>query len=361
MTQVRPFGPDVAEQTAAASTHIVAKLQSKKVAGSSAPIMAVPTGLPPEVHFEQGLIASSPLDEPPPVPLDLLFAVRQLFRPLAEVEAWREHQFQSLVAAIQEIAPLARELNDTRSVTSRRCCSHVDPALSLLVAFSMAWPDLAIAELITKGATPMGEQPPIGIYRAKFTPPTLSFSDLFRLNLEFRQQLPSRPPPQAEQAAAIWESSLKDQLDGILSDWMTIDELDQEFGYGLWLATFRFAIWQKLKYRMIDDASKGHNQTFGASETIHTTSAAAAATLARAVVDEAPHRRARPLLAGSCDMRKAYKQLGVEPSQLRYMVIAVWDPFGQPVALRDLMGPSLRPLRCSAAFQSRPRVYCRSL
>ena len=41
----------------------------------------------------------------------------------------------------------------------------------------------------------------------------------------------------------------------------------------------RFALWQNTKWRLIDDASDGHNMAYSASERIHTTSAAAAAAL----------------------------------------------------------------------------------
>ena len=93
-----------------------------------------------------------------------------------------------------------------------------------------------------------------------------------------RKDLSARAPPPPEQAQAIWDSSCDDQRDGILSEWLSADEPDVIFGTERWLATIRFAVWQKLKYRMADDASKGHNQTYGCSETIHTTSASVAAT-----------------------------------------------------------------------------------
>ena len=78
---------------------------------------------------------------------------------------------------------------------------------------------------------------------------------------------------------------------------------------------------------MIDDASTVHNLTFEASEHIHTTSPAAAAAFARRFRHHAGHmRRCFALKGASRDMKHAYKQLGVHPSQLRFSIIAVFDP-----------------------------------
>ena len=88
-------------------------------------------------------------------------------------------------------------------------------------------------------------------------------------------------PPPPDQANAIYGKSKEEHSEGILSQWLSEEDLDNMFGVGEWYDMFRFALCQKEKYRLIDDASKGQNQIFGASERIHTTSAAAAAAAAR--------------------------------------------------------------------------------
>ena len=113
---------------------------------------------------------------------------------------------------------------------------------------------------------------------------------------------------------------------GLLSEWMSETELDDHFGYGQWMAIMRFAILQKGKWRMIDDASHGHNQTYAAEETIHTTSAAAAAAVSRQYRKRLGRlRRRAQLLGASRDMKRAYKQISVSPSQQRFVVVVVWD------------------------------------
>ena len=87
--------------------------------------------------------------------------------------------------------------------------------------------------------------------------------------------------------------------------------------------------WQGTKWRIIDDASVCHKDTFGALEQIHTTCPAAAASLSAAFAKALGHPlRGKSLLKGSTrDMRSAYKQLGVDPDQLRFCTVAVWDPY----------------------------------
>ena len=149
------------------------------------------------------------------------------------------------------------------------------------------------------------------------------------MNPQFRDSVQSRAPPPPEQARAIFEKSLEEQKEQILSPWMSEEELDERFGVGLWYGIFRFALWQKEKYRMIDDASKGQNQTFCANERIHTTSAAAAAALTRKFRHEYGKKLRGPrLLEGSSrDMKSAYKQISVDAEHLRFVVIVIYDPF----------------------------------
>ena len=81
---------------------------------------------------------------------------------------------------------------------------------------------------------------------------------------------------------------------------------------------------------------RAKNQTFGTSERIHTTSAAAAAVLSRAFRSKLGGKlRGNRLLQGSSrDMKSAYKQIGVHESQLRFVVIVIFDPHHGLLALR---------------------------
>ena len=80
---------------------------------------------------------------------------------------------------------------------------------------------------------------------------------------------------------------------------------------------------------MIDDASKGQNQTFSSGERIHTTSAAAAAAVSRKFrqVYGKKLRGPRLMQGSSRDMKSAYKQISVAEEHLRFVVIVIYDPF----------------------------------
>ena len=99
------------------------------------------------------------------------------------------------------------------------------------------------------------------------------------------------------------------------------------FGTNQWMAILRFAIQQKGKWRMIDKANDGHNQTFAAEEQIHTTSAAAAAAVSRQYrrLLVGRLRRSNSLRGASRDMKRAYKQICVDPEQQRFIIVVVWD------------------------------------
>ena len=89
----------------------------------------------------------------------------------------------------------------------------------------------------------------------------------------------------------------------------------------------RFALDQHGKIRLIDNGANGLNETFGSEETIHTTSSAAAATLARCYRKHVGRRLSKKwLLEGSSrDMKSAYRQLATNPKQRHLVIVAVWD------------------------------------
>ena len=65
------IGPDTSELHANASSFLLDSLQSRKSAGRGAPVAAVPSGLEPDMHFQIGMTAKSPLSMEQAVPSDL--------------------------------------------------------------------------------------------------------------------------------------------------------------------------------------------------------------------------------------------------------------------------------------------------
>ena len=68
------IGPDAAELHANSAAYLLDSMQSRKSAGRAASVAAVPAGLEPEVHYEVGLKARSPLSMETYVPVDLDWA-----------------------------------------------------------------------------------------------------------------------------------------------------------------------------------------------------------------------------------------------------------------------------------------------
>ena len=68
--------PCSSEMNSQFSTMLAESLQSRKMAGRNAPVVSVMAGLSELEHFRQGLVAASPLDVSPGVPIDLEFAVK---------------------------------------------------------------------------------------------------------------------------------------------------------------------------------------------------------------------------------------------------------------------------------------------
>ena len=209
-----------------------------------------------------------------------------------------------------------------------KCSAHVDPVAAIAASEAINWPDKDLHKLILEGVAPLGPQKTFGIYRKKITTPASTIDEMTGLNKLLRERLHMKAPPPAEQAAAIWEKKPgRPGRGGLLSDWFSEAELDKMFGQCQWMASIRLAIWQTMKYRLIDDASEGQNQTFGASEQIHTTSATAAASLTRRYREVLGSLRAKRALQGSSrDMKKAYTQISVCDAQRGFVVIAVYDP-----------------------------------
>ena len=273
--------PDQAELYAQSSAFIVEQMQTRKTAGKHSPLVCVPSGLNPVDHFNAGLSCESPLDKSARVSDDLDFAVRKVCELGDKIDEWRESRFKLLSECVSKTSTHNAQMNSERSISSSRCSKHVNICANILGAFSIGWPD-DLTEALVDGVCPMGPQPMFGIYRRKSVPSSLNFKHILNsAPLVLQRVLNRTPPSNSRHVDAIWEKSLEEQEKGWLSPWMEVSELDEMFGAGGWLPIVRFALWQKERWRMIDDASEIHNLTFEASEHIHTTSPAAAAALTR--------------------------------------------------------------------------------
>ena len=202
-----------------------------------------------------------------------------------------------------------------RSANSVKTASNVSILALQLAAYSTAWPDVEAPTLFQQGGSALGPQPSFGIYREKVTAASSSIAQMVLEHNEARPSFKTRPPPIEEEATAIFAQTIEEQRLGFLSEFMTEDDLDIFFGTQSWSSMPRFPVLQKAKCRMIDNGAVHHNGTFESNESIHTTSSAAGAALARNYRWLLGKRLTKQwrLKGGSRDMWKAYRQIQYTP------------------------------------------------
>ena len=323
--------PDAAEHFAHSANYLVEGAQSRKSSGIAAPKRVVPVGLEPVAFFEQALLEPSPLQEEPNVSADLEFSVRKVCELGADIDKWRDQQWKLFCDCAVKCQHLTSSFDAQRSLQSAKCAPNIDLVRLQIGVHAIAWPDLQLKAMFGEGACPIGRQQNIGIFRQKVTTATAGEDQLLKAHAGLLNHPLKHPPEQW--IDVVWEQTLQEQELGFFSGFMEQSELDLEFGPGNWATLPRFPLWQKNKWRMIDNGGTldhstdiGHNSLYQADETIHTTSSAAGMALARC------YRRVRgrkldrkwKLAGSSKDLWKAYRQVPVHPSQQRFLIIRVW-------------------------------------
>ena len=99
--------PYRAEMFSQQDRFLSAKLQDRKSSGRNTAIHAVPAGLDPLEHFEQGCLARSPLECSSAVPADLDFCVDMLVEYGPRLDQWRESQFKLFSDHLEALAPVS--------------------------------------------------------------------------------------------------------------------------------------------------------------------------------------------------------------------------------------------------------------
>ena len=102
------------------------------------------------------------------------------------------------------------------------------------------------------------------------------------------------------------------------------------WGRNLWRPVVRFAVEERSgKFRVIDNGRSGsHISCTSSSERIHTSSNLGSLAIARrmAAVCATPLHGDLEIAQGSEDMEKAFRQVPLQGTLLRFAVIALWSP-----------------------------------
>ena len=173
---------------------------------------------------------------------------------------------------------------------------------------SINYEDTGVAEEFTSGTALVGSAPITGLWPAKFTPATLSISELHKA-------IPMDPA----MVETVWEQTLAEVHSGFLIGPIELDQVPHHIPLSK-----RFGIKQGAKTRCVDDFSRsGINGCAQVSESPKPDTVDIIASLGLSLM------RHRPAGASwkvrTCDLSGAYRQCAVHPDSLQfsYMLVAV--------------------------------------
>ena len=165
-----------------------------------------------------------------------------------------------------------------------------------------------------------------GIFPKVFRPAALSVQSLKDRAKEVRLSTLSKVKSSgdAECDAFVWDETCKEKEKGWLTGPVHLDELNEES-----VVSRRFGIWQKSKYRCIDDYSASLvNSTCQVDESplLHTIDVSAALLEKWMRASNDLHGKIPEVLARSFDLKGAYRQIFVREDEREFGYIAVYCP-----------------------------------
>ena len=223
------------------------------------------------------------------------------------------------------------------------------------IATEIQWPDGTIHSDIKDGFKLIGMQQPSGIFASDIKPRSLSEDDLVK-QLKFLQPAlwgKVQSGPRADYEVDLWDMTMQELTDKAwLEGPYSRDELDVLFDEK-WLPVRRFAVWQRSKWRAIDDFSEcGVNATFSYLEKIDLKALDEVVWMACCFVKfcvfeerfdftlTSGERLAGPvacewrglpgdslkLVAKTIDLKSAYKQFPIFPGHRKFSVLVLKRP-----------------------------------
>lgn len=233
-------------------------------------------------------------------------------------------------------------------------------ALFEKLAADMNWPDVDLHNEVRQGFKLVGMQPPSGVFSSDIKPRSLSSCELDKQMKYLNPALWEKPKAgkTADFEDELWNMTMdevieKRWLDGPYNK----EELDTLFD-DAWLPVRRFAVWQRSKWRPIDDFTEcGVNSSFAYSEKVDLKALDETVWIANCFVklclreshfnfrlrdDGELEGEVHPfwktakgdstqLVAKTVDLRSAYKQLAICPSNRKYSALALRKPGAKQV------------------------------
>ena len=227
-------------------------------------------------------------------------------------------------------------------------------ALLQKIAEDLSWPDVDVHKEIQEGFKLVGMQKPTGIFGADVKPRSLSEDELVKHSHHLKPALwrKIRSSSKSDFDDDLWaltmeEVAIKRWLDGPYS----YDELECLFE-GVWNPVRRFGVWQRNKLRAIDDSSEsGVNASFAYLEKIQLGALDEIIWVASCFIKYVIQHEhfsfdlggetlsgkvhswwkdldtSKPFLqVKTVDLKSAYKQFAIHPSDRRLSVLALKRP-----------------------------------
>ena len=214
------------------------------------------------------------------------------------------------------------------------------------IAEQIGWPDLAFFDELVEGFKLTGVQPKSGVFESDCKPPLMSKGKFLRPALWGK----IKSEPLQEFSQPLWEITVKEAKEKErLKGPLTYDEINFLYDHD-WLPVRRFAVFQKDKWRPIDDFSEnGVNGSFGSMEKVDLRALDETVWLSVAImralksgaysfrladgsflegkVNDARFTNGsmRPLVK-TLDLKSAYKQLALNDLEARKSVICLKCP-----------------------------------
>ena len=139
------------------------------------------------------------------------------------------------------------------------------------IAESFAWPDMKLFDELVEGFAITGHLDASGIFPADVKPKEMDEQDLLKKSKYLKPAIWAKQHNQQLQEFSheLWSITEEEAAEkGWLQGPLTWDELERKFG-SAWIPVRRFAVWQRNKWRPIDDLSEnGVNSTISCEERI---------------------------------------------------------------------------------------------
>lgn len=392
-------GPQWAQQKQQAAQAAALGTQRGAILSRHAAAELVEPGLSKEEHMAAALSLASPFQVDPVVDDDAKFACRAsvIFGPF--VRTWRRRQDRACKKLMQALAPWDEELREqmtdgVASVARAKC-----PATMVVSAILLRWPDVIMGCRYVTGYHDIGEVEDSHLFRPIPVDPDQQVGKEFLLSDDHKpvrdgMRFRVRSGEHDEEMRAM---CLEEVAEGYALGPFNEAELDEKFGQNGWCALERFMHVQGCgKKRCIDSGkAPGHNRFSRACETIFTTSIdfipacilymvshffAVLVDMGQVDMEYLQQATREQLLQllppwlafliGTEDMKMAYRQVPVHPSDYCCNVVAYFDEefgmimfiilLGHPFGLHSAVNNFNRTLlgHCALIYIFSFRDYC---